>query len=299
MPSDLETHMRAIRAGLAHSAGSGFLPTALPGVRMFWADGTFPRMPLNYDPGIAVIVSGRKIGYLDDRRIEYGPGQYLAVGLPLVFECETLASPDAPMTGLFLDAEPQALQDLARDIEALSERTLPASAGLGIEPLTLPDPMLDAVTRLARQLTDPAEAALLGPATLREVFFHALQDRHGCVLLAQTRTTRPEARIARILRKLETGPDGFKSVEKLARQAGMSPASLHRHFKATTGLAPLQYLKRQRLMRAKSLLVYGDLGVAETAHRVGYASQAQFSRDFSRFFGMPPSRASEVASPAA
>lgn len=299
MTSALETHVRAIRAGLARPDASGFLPTALPGVRVFWADRPFPRVPLSYDPGIAVIVSGSKIGYLDDRRIDYGPGQYLAVGLPLVFDCETLASPEAPMIGLFLDADPQALQDLARDIEALSERSLPPGAGLGIEPLPLPAPMRDAVTRLAGHLTDPAEAAILGPATLREVFFHALQDRHGRVLLAQTRTSRPEARIARILRDLETRPERFASVELLARQAGMSPASLHRHFKATTGLAPLQYLKRQRLMRAKSLLVYGDLGVAEAAHHVGYASQAQFSRDFSRFFGMPPSRASEVASPAA
>lgn len=289
--SELQSHVRALRDRQQSPLPIGFVETAIASVRLFWSDGPIARAPLSYDPGIAVIVSGRKIGFFEDQRIAYGPGQYLAVGLPLFFECETEASADAPLAGLFMTIEPHALQDLASQMADQDLPTLPSQPALGIEPLTMKGPVLEAVTRLARQLSNPAEAAVLGPNTLREVFYHALQDSHGRVLLSQTRRNRPEARIAQLLADLDRAPDRFAGVEGLADAAGMSPASLHRHFKAVTGLSPLQYQKRKRLMRAKSLLTFEKLGVAETARAVGYVSATQFSREFSAYFGTPPSRA--------
>lgn len=289
--SELQRHVRTLLDQQRSPLPIGFVETALPSARLFWSDGPIARAPLSYDPGIAVIVAGRKIGFFEDRRIEYGPGQYLAIGLPMFFECETEASATAPLAGLFLTVEPSTLQDLARQMADHNLPTLPSQPGLGIEPLTMRDPVREAVTRLARQLTNPAEAAVLGPNTLREVFYHALQDSHGRVLLSQTRRNRPEARIAKLLADLDRAPDRFAGVESLAEAAGMSPASLHRHFKAVTGLSPLQYQKRKRLLRAKSLLTFGRLGVGEAARAVGYASATQFSRDFSAYFGIPPSRA--------
>ena len=297
MLSDLRSTVMALRAQHRPSLATGFVETALPSVHLFWADQPVARAPLSYAPGIAVIVSGRKTGCVEDRRVEYGPGQYLAVGLPLYFECETQASRAAPMMGVFLSSDLQDLQQLAEGITAHETPDLPPQSGLGIEPLEMADPMLEAVTRLVQQLQDPAEAALLGPNTLREAFFHALKDPHGRVLLSQTRTNRPEARIAALLRTLEDAPERLSSIEDLAQAAGMSPASLHRHFKAVTGLSPLQYQKRKRLMRAKNLLVFDRLGVAEVAKAVGYASAAQFSRDFSAYFGTPPSRADRYPYP--
>lgn len=297
MLESLRAHVSALRAARP-GGGTGFVPTALPSVSLFWADAPIGRAPLSYSPGIAVIVSGRKTGYVDARRFTYGPGQYLAVGLPLYFECETVASELEPLLGVFLGFDPKELQHMAAGLAAHHLSRLPAQPTLGIEPLTIGTPMLEAVTRLAGQLRHPDEAALLGPNTLREVFFHALKDPHGRVLLGQFGGTRPEARVAALLRTLDVAPERFPSVETLAEAAGMSPASLHRHFKAVTGVSPLQYQKRKRLMRAKSLLVFDRLGVAETAHAVGYASAAQFSRDFTAYFGTPPSRADAYPYPA-
>ncbi len=291
MHSELRTNLEAIRAAQASPLEIGFVETKMPRVRLFWADKSVARAPLSYEPGIAVIVSGEKIGYFEDRRISYGPGQYLAVGLPVFFECETFASKEAPLIGIFLSMDPVELRTLARELATHDPATLSPRTGLGIEPLTMPEPFRDAVTRLTRHVLNAAEAAVLGPDTVKEIFFHALQDRHGRVLLSQTHGNRPEARIAHVLRELEKTPEVIADVESLAHAAGMSTASLHRHFKAVTGLSPLQYQKRKRLMQAKSLLTFGNLGVAETARAVGYASAAQFSRDFSAYFGTPPSRA--------
>ncbi|MEO1038733.1 MAG: AraC family transcriptional regulator N-terminal domain-containing protein [Pseudomonadota bacterium] len=269
----------------------GFSSTALPDVAFFWTDRPSPREPLSYDPGLAVILSGTKTGYLDGQRFEYGEGRYLAVGLPVVFECETHASADAPLFGLFLRFRPEELLDLKDLLEQTSVARLPKASSLGVEPLPVGPKMEGAITRLVRQLCQPHEAAALGPGTLREIFFHALQDSHGRVLLSLTQLSRPEARIADLLRRIEARGGPIGSVDEMARDAGMSPASLHRHFRSVTGYPPLQYFKRQRLMRARQLLAGEHNSVAQAAHAVGYGSAAQFSRDFRKLFGYPPSSA--------
>ena len=288
---DLFHTVSALRAAQGQASDTGFIATALPSVHLFWANKHVARAPLSYAPGIAVIVSGRKTGFVDDRRIEYGPGQYLSIGLPLYFECETTAMQSTPLLGVFLGAALTELQSLAEGLADCDLPCLPAQPGIGVEPLEMGPSLLEALTRLVRQLQNPDEASLLGPNTLREVFFHALQDTHGRILLSQTRVTRPEARVAALLRRLDCQPHPPSDVNSLAEAAGMSPATFFRHFKSVTGYTPLQYLKRKRLMKAKNHLVFDGFGVAETAHAVGYASVAQFSRDFSAHFGMPPSHA--------
>ena len=272
----------------------GFSPTVLEAVEFFWTDKPTPRVPLSYAPGLAIILSGKKIGHLHGQRFEYGQGSYLAVGLPLVFECETQASADAPLFGLFLQFCPAELQELNGLLEQGSAARLPRASSLGVEPLTVNPLMKEAITRLVRQLSQPTEATALGAGTLREIFFHALQDTHGRVLLSMTQLSRPEARIAELLRRIEARGDQLCTVDAMAKDAGMSPASLHRHFRCVTGYPPLQYFKRQKLLRARDLLVSGQNSVSQAAYAVGYVSVAQFSRDFRKLFGHPPSRTRSI-----
>jgi AraC-like DNA-binding protein len=69
----------------------------------------------------------------------------------------------------------------------------------------------------------------------------------------------------------------------------MSISALHHHFKALTDTSPLQYLKTVRLHKARMLMVQDSLGASLAAERVGYESPSQFSREFKRLFGYPPS----------
>ena len=70
----------------------------------------------------------------------------------------------------------------------------------------------------------------------------------------------------------------------------MSASSLHHHFRAITAMSPLQYQKQLRLQEARRLLLTEQGDVASIAHRVGYESPSQFSREYSRQFGAPPLR---------
>lgn len=77
-------------------------------------------------------------------------------------------------------------------------------------------------------------------------------------------------------------------IEELAEVANMSTSSFHRHFKEITNMSPLQFQKHLRLQEARSLLLMESGDATEVAYRVGYESASQFSREYSRMFGLPP-----------
>jgi len=58
-------------------------------------------------------------------------------------------------------------------------------------------------------------------------------------------------------------------------------------------MSPLQFQKRIRLQEARALLIAGTDDVARVGARVGYASPAQFNREYRRLFGAPPGRDAE------
>jgi transcriptional regulator GlxA family with amidase domain len=79
-------------------------------------------------------------------------------------------------------------------------------------------------------------------------------------------------------------------VEDLAALATMSVTSFHRHFRALTSMTPIQYQKQIRLHEARARLLAGPGDIAGTGFAVGYGSPSQFSREYRRMFGTPPSR---------
>ena len=77
-------------------------------------------------------------------------------------------------------------------------------------------------------------------------------------------------------------------MEEMAKMAGMSVSIFHHHFKLVTTCSPLQYLKRIRLDRARTLMTLDGYNAGTAAHAVGYESASQFGREFKRLFGVTP-----------
>lgn len=268
----------------------GFSETDLPQVRFFFTNRAVPREALHYPPGLAIMLSGKKIGFLDGRRFEYGAGSYLVVGLPLVFDCETQASEDAPLCGLFISLCPTILAELSAVVPVRAHSETNNWTDQGVEPLKIQHAMAEATARLVHQLCTPPQAQALGAGTIREVLFHALSDENGRVLLALTQMGQPEARIADLLRWAENQNEKRLDNDSLAAHAGMSPATLHRYFRRVTGYSPSQYFKRQKLIRARGLLSAQRMTVAQAARSIGYGDPTNFSRDYRKLFGHPPSQ---------
>jgi len=76
----------------------------------------------------------------------------------------------------------------------------------------------------------------------------------------------------------------------IARSAGLSPFHFARRFKQATGLAPHQYLIRERVDRARHLLTHSATPLAEVAHQCGFCDQSHLTNHFRRILGMTPRR---------
>lgn len=72
--------------------------------------------------------------------------------------------------------------------------------------------------------------------------------------------------------------------------------TLDAQFRERLGMSPLRWLKQQRLLAARRLLLIGAYdGVTETALACGFTHTGRFSRDFKAAFGIPPSAARRAA----
>lgn len=73
-----------------------------------------------------------------------------------------------------------------------------------------------------------------------------------------------------------------------ARAAGQSPRTFARHFRAATGVTPLQWLAAERVRRAQELLEDSDLPVEAVAERCGFGTAAGLRKHFGRRLGTTP-----------
>lgn len=94
--------------------------------------------------------------------------------------------------------------------------------------------------------------------------------------------------VGRSLALLHAQPAQAWSVDALARHLNVSRSTFSQHFTRALGEPPMRYLARWRVQLAADLLASSQLRVSQVAHRVGYASEAAFSRAFRRHFGRAP-----------
>lgn len=81
------------------------------------------------------------------------------------------------------------------------------------------------------------------------------------------------------------------TVAALADAVAMSRSAFAARFAALVGEPPMGYVARWRMQAALGWLREGDATLAELAARLGYGSEAAFSRAFKRFNGISPGAA--------
>lgn len=80
------------------------------------------------------------------------------------------------------------------------------------------------------------------------------------------------------------------TIDALAARAAMSPRTLQREFRAATGLAPYQWLVRERVARARELLETSRLAPERIAQLVGLRSGESLRHHFRRLVGTAPAQ---------
>lgn len=96
--------------------------------------------------------------------------------------------------------------------------------------------------------------------------------------------------IGRVLAAIHLDPSGDWTLASLARLMGASRSVFAERFAATVGQTPARYVAEVRMHQARRWLAQDRAKIAVVAQRLGYDSEASFSRAFKRIVGAPPSR---------
>lgn len=240
-----------------------------------------------YHPSLCIVVQGMKEVLLAQERFKYGPADYLiaSVNLPIT-GIVTEASSEIPYLALKLEFTPNQILDVLRDSQMKVEKKENAKRGMYVS-RTEPS-LLDAVIRLARLQDSPDDIPVLAPLVTKEIIYRVLKGQHGVVLEQISIEGSSASQISEVIEYIMKNFDQSFRIEEIAEKANMSVSSLHRHFKEVTAMSPIQFQKQLRLQEARSLLISESSDAAEVAFRVGYESPSQFSREYSRMFGLPP-----------
>jgi len=271
-------------------ADNGYTETGFEGVRFFKSSQHIPRRPLVYEPGICIIVQGHKVGFLGGEVFHYDADNYLVTSVTMPFECETFASPEEPLLGIYIDVNFEDLHNLIGKVRVHDPVVGHDQNSLhrGIGPALLDGVMKDAVYRLVRCLQSEVEKQILGPGVVKEILYRALSGSQAPVLYSLANQNGNFAQISRALKIMQSNFAEKFDVEHLASVANMSSSTFHKAFKEVTSESPLQYLKKLRLNRARYLMIQESTKAYIAAYEVGYESPSQFSREFKRYFGLSP-----------
>lgn len=240
------------------------------------------------DPLLVVMAQGGKRLLLGDRTYEYRAGQCLAVTANLPVTGYWIdADHTTPALGLALVLRPAAIAALVlkapapRRPRAELDASAIATGEAGVD-------LLDAVARMLRLLDRPDDAPVLAPLIEQEILWRFLTGPHGDTLRQIGLADSDLTHVGRAIGWIRDNYAETMRIDDLATMSGMSPSAFHRHFRAVTAMSPLQFQKRIRLQRARSLLLAQPRDVAGVGHVVGYDSPSQFTREYRRLFGAPP-----------
>jgi len=265
----------------------------LPHLTLWSSYGPTAPTPVIYEPMLYFTLQGTKRMTLGERQLDHRPSTFLLASVDVPVVCAvTDGTPERPYLGLGVRLDPAAVASLLVDLPPRSERAIEGARDepelMTVSPSTRA--MEDTLLRFVRLVEAPDDVPLLAPMIERELLYRVVQSEHGAVLRQFARADSRLAQIHRAVKWIRAHLAHPLPVATLAGVASMSVSSFHRHFKAVTGLSPLAYHKQMRLQEARRRLLAEPGAVASVAFSVGYESASQFTREYTRRFGMPPAR---------
>jgi hypothetical protein len=197
-PTDgLDTHVgELVQLVQGFTPTDGLHETAIAPLQLVRASEPGQPLPAVYEPGLALVVQGRKHARLGAELVVYDPLHYLLISVTMLPVGQVVeASPERPYLCIRLQIDP-------RDIASLLTEGIPALPrppdipGPGLGAVRVSAELLDAVARLLRLLHTPQHAAVLAPLALREIHYRVLTGELGPRLAAMAAGCGQARRIA-------------------------------------------------------------------------------------------------------
>lgn len=285
------------KADVARLAGliKGFTPhdgvfdLRVPGVHVFRRSKVYTELVHGVlHPSLCIVAQGAKRIVLGKETYDYDESHMIVFSVDLPAAAQVLrASHAEPFLGLSLDLRPDKVADLvlrvypdglprAHDTRAVFVGEVTAS-------------VVASAIRLVESIGHPGDEILV-PLIIDEILIRLLLSPIGARVAQIGVADSGVHGVAKAVSWLRENFSEPMKVEDLADMAHMSASSFHQHFKAVTSMSPLQYQKALRLQEARRLMLSKMMDAGIASRNVGYASASQFSREYGRFFGIPPAK---------
>ncbi len=240
-------------------------------------------------PGMCIVAQGAKRVSLAHRSFEYNESRMVVYAAEVPVGASIVkASSEEPFLCLVVPLDPQKLIELILKVFPHSLPKTPDTQAIYVG--NSHPKIVTAAIRIMDLILQQEDADLLVPLVIDEILIRLLRSPAGPAIAQIGITDSNAQKIAKTISWLKENYATTVRIEDLATIAGMSPSSFYSHFKSITSMSPLQFQKTLRLQEARNLMIMRRVDVSNASLQVGYASLSQFSREYSRLFGYPPSK---------
>lgn len=290
LPSIPDERVRLARQILLHTPYDGRFELRMPGVTVIRA--SRPNKTLTHGlhrAALCIVAQGAKRVLLGQEAFDYGGSRMLVATVDVPVAAQVIqASPSEPYLALSLELDPQRIADLT--LRVYPEGLPPTPKERAVSICDTDPGVLEAAHRLLALVSQPDENDLLAALAMDEILIRLLRSPVGARV---AQIGQEESRIQRVSKAVSWVQAHFDQpldVERLAGLVHMSSSTFHQHFKAVTSMSPLQFQKALRLQEARRLMLAKRMDAGTASRQVGYLSASQFSREYGRYFGYPPTK---------
>lgn len=261
--------------------------TQIHGLSLFNRNEVTDAFNIMYEPGICFIAQGEKRVFIGDDTFTYNANHYLLTlsYLPTLVEI-TQATENQPYLGVRLKLDMKEVAQMIIDAHIAAPQSKNTNLGMMTGEVT--QELINAFERLVDLLFVEQDITILAPLIQKEIIYRLLMGSQGEYLRQVATLGSKTNQITKTIDWLKLNFQSSLNIPDLADMAGMSLSSYHQHFRTITSLSPLQYQKQLRLQEARQLMLIKNQDAANAAFAVGYESPSQFSREYSRLFGLSP-----------
>ena len=268
----------------------GEYQSEIPNLDFFSSKTLSEQISIMYEPSICIILQGAKDVNFGDIIYKYNENEYLVSSTHLPARIKiSEATNEKPYLSLRIKFK---LEDIHEVLKNVNYPIIPTDTqsekGLCFNDLNIE--LYESIFRLIKLLErEKDDISFLYPLLIKEILYNLVKSKSGYFISKFSMDGTASNKIAKTITHIKENFNKKINIKQLANSIDMSESSLYQHFKTTTTMSPLQFQKKLRLDEARQLLLLQNKEVHEVAFQVGYESPSQFSREFSRMFGVAPS----------
>lgn len=239
--------------------------------------------------GMCIVAQGAKSVSLSHNSYEYDQSRMVVYAAEVPVHSKIVkASQERPYLCLVVDIDPHRLSELI--LKVFPNGAPKASDARAIYVGQSNPKIVQSAIRMMELILQQEDIDLLVPLVIDEILIRLLRSPSGPAIAQIGVVDSNAQKVGKAITWLKENYAQTIKIDDLAKVAGMSVSAFHTHFKNVTSMSPLQFQKTLRLQEARNMMLIKMMDVSSTSYEVGYSSPSQFSREYSRLFGVSPAK---------